>query len=119
MARILLLLPDHDQRRALDRILSEGGHAAFQTATADDARPLIESGQYDLVMMDPDLPDQDGFSFLRDLRARNDRQPIVVLNRYAKVATTLLAKGLGASGILTMPFTRGEFFSTIDDAIAA
>mgnify|MGYP004131447941 CR=1 FL=1 len=33
MARILLLLPDHDQRRALDRILSEGGHAAFQTAT--------------------------------------------------------------------------------------
>ncbi|WP_353471574.1 response regulator [Salipiger sp. H15] len=119
MARILLILPDQDQRSALDRILAEGGHDAFQTATADDARPLIESGLYDLVMLDPELPDQDGFVFLRDLRAVNKRQPIVVLNRYARVATTLLAKGLGASGILTMPFTRGEFFSTIDDAIAA
>lgn len=119
MARILLILPDEDQRTALDRILAEGGHAAFQTATAVEARPLIESGQYDLVMLDPELPDQDGFTFLKDLRAGNTAQPIVVLNRYAKVATTLIAKALGASGILTMPFTRGEFFTTIDDAIAA
>ena len=75
MARILLILPDEAQRTALDRILAEGGHAAYQTATANDARSHIESGNFDLVMLDPELPDQDGFSFLKDVRSSNRRQP--------------------------------------------
>ncbi len=118
MARILLVLPNQDQRQAWVRILSEGGHATCQSTSAGDAQARMATDQFDLLMLDPDLPDRNGFSFLSELRAARTAPKVVVINRHARVATTLKAKGLGADGIITMPFTRSEFFTTIDDAIA-
>lgn len=119
MARILLILPDADQRRALDRIVTENGHETCLATGAIEARSLLAAETFDLVMLDPDLPDEDGFSFLRELRRSTRNQRTVVLNRKCTAETTIKAFGLGATGILAMPFTRNEFFSTIDEAIAA
>lgn len=50
----------------------------FHAATLGDAAVTLVEEHYDLIVLDPDLPDGDGLALIRSLRARDDHTPVLL-----------------------------------------
>ncbi len=69
---------------------------------------LVPGHGFDLVVLDLQLPGQDGLQVLQTLRARGDEVPVLVLTARAGVPDRVLGLQLGADDYLTKPFDLGE-----------
>jgi two-component system KDP operon response regulator KdpE len=110
--RILVVDDEPQIRRALDIALR--GHG-YQVALAEGSAPaLIRLGSDppDLLILDLMLPDLDGLSLLRELRAWSDI-PVIVLSARGEEATKIEALDLGADDYLTKPFGIGELLARV------
>lgn len=92
----------------LRTILEAEGHACVEAGTAADALKLLTGVPLDLCLMDLHLPDGDGLTILRELRAcgGNVRLPRVYLVTGSDTeGMASRALELGARGVLFKPFT--------------
>ncbi len=109
----MLIVEDEPQIRRFVRVAleSEGCHV-HEADTAQ--RGLIEAGtrKPDLVILDLGLPDKDGVSVIRDLRAWTDI-PVIVLSARTQEAEKINALDSGADDYLTKPFSTGELMARI------
>jgi len=109
----VLIVEDEPQIRRFVRVAleSEGCHV-HEADTAQ--RGLIEAGtrKPDLVILDLGLPDKDGVSVIRDLRAWTDI-PVIVLSARTQEAEKINALDSGADDYLTKPFSTGELMARI------
>lgn len=81
-ARVLVCDDDTVDARWLSGILEGDGFTTEIAASAREARLLLEKNRYDIMTLDLLLPDEDGLSLLRDLRAREETRslPVVVVS---------------------------------------
>ena len=107
-------LVDHLLRKAgIEPVLVEDGQQAIDTALTDE---------FDLILMDVQMPNVDGLTATRALRQAGVRTPIVSLSAGAMTSDVLKAIDAGCSMHLAKPFSRDSFmemlkrFLTIDDA---
>ncbi len=77
------------------------------------ARPLIETGAFDLLILDVGLPDVSGLDLAQLARARNARQPILMLTAFDTTADKLLGFEAGADDYLAKPFEFLELVARI------
>src|SRR6202008_738722 len=91
-----------EQAYAVD--ISEDGDAALYQASIND---------YDLIVLDVLLPLRDGFEVCRELRARGDTTPVLMLTARAAVDDRLTGFGAGADDYLTKPFSFRELSARI------
>ena len=63
---------------------------------------------YDIMLLDLNLPDMSGFEVLRLLRASNVKTPVLILSGLADVKDKVSGLGLGADDYVTKPFHRDE-----------
>jgi DNA-binding response OmpR family regulator len=109
---VRVLLVDDDERfaTALTKALRKSGHDVIVTHTAADA---LLAGPSDLVLLDLDLPDQDGHHVCGTLRRRGDMGIIVLSGRTSEAERV---KGLrrGADDYLCKPFAFGELLARIE-----
>ena len=109
-----ILIVDDDVRlcRALARYLRQE-HYEVQTAqSAERMRQLLEAGSPDLVILDLMLPDGDGFSLARELRARYELA-IVMLTGRADTVDKVVGLELGADDYVTKPFDPRELLARV------
>jgi DNA-binding response OmpR family regulator len=65
----ILLVEDHaDSAFALKRALGQSGHDVILASTVADAKALVSSGPFELILCDIGLPDGTGFDFIRQVR---------------------------------------------------
>src|SRR5215216_3988475 len=77
----ILLVDDEPRlREALARSLTVRGHHVDQAATHSEAIKAATSRDYDLLLIDINLPDATGWDVLRDLRAAGREIPAIVLS---------------------------------------
>ena len=81
----------------------EGIEVAVE-ATAEAALTAIEHTDFDLMLLDINLPGKDGFELLADLRRRNDL-PVLVLTARDAEEDSIFAFGVGADDYVTKPFS--------------
>ncbi len=109
----VLIIEDEPQiRRFVRAALESEGCQVHEADTAQ--RGLIEAGtrKPDLVILDLGLPDKDGVSVIRDLRAWTDI-PVIVLSARTQEAEKINALDSGADDYLTKPFSTGELMARI------
>jgi len=110
----LLLVEDNV---SLIQLIAKGlDHAGFEVDTASsltEASDAITAGTYAAIILDLGLPDGDGISVLRALRARADSTPILILT--ARGTTQDRVSGLhdGADDYLAKPFALEELIARI------
>jgi PAS domain S-box-containing protein len=107
--RILVVEDDERMRRVLELLLGE--HWQVDLAMSGKAAvELIQRRPPDLILLDLLLPDLDGFSLLRQLRAAPATRavPVVVLSGLTEEADRLKALEAGATDYLIKPFSRKE-----------
>src|SRR5947207_4904854 len=84
-------------------IAIDGNAALYQTSIND----------YDLILLDVLLPGPDGFEVCRELRARDDATPVLMLTARATVDDRITGLDAGADDYLTKPFSFRELLARI------
>ncbi len=98
--RILIVEDERPLAHALELKL---GHEGYQTMTASTGKQALEmggSGQHDLILLDLILPELDGFTILKELKAKGIKAPIVILSNLGQSEDQVKAKELGAADYL-------------------
>ncbi len=108
MDRFLIVEDDARQRSVLARALCEDGDAAENVGTIAEARALLRSRQYDLVILDRMLPDGDGVAFCEELRRQGIRIPVLMLTARGELTDRVTGLTNGADAYLVKPFELDE-----------
>lgn len=106
--RILLVEDTVDVAEAIASHLGRAGHAVDLAATAGTARDSVAVQDYDLIVLDINLPDGSGFDILRELRNRRSATPVLVLTARLAVEDRVSALDVGADDYLVKPFDLRE-----------
>ncbi|MDQ0839963.1 response regulator [Sphingomonas faeni] len=110
----ILIVEDHAELvTMLVRLLETAGYASDCTTTAEDALLVLSYTRYAVVILDLGLPDADGLSVVRKMRARDDRTPVIALTARASVAHRVTGLEAGADDYLAKPFAPEELLARI------
>lgn len=100
-----------DNQELANAVLSRmrlDGHVIDHAGTLADATAYMETGDYDLILLDIMLPDGDGRDFLKRHRASNLDTPVIVLTARSQVSDRIGLLDLGADDYVTKPFDHAE-----------
>lgn len=102
---MLIVEDERDIREILRRYLEREGFAVITTGSGAEALRLLDTSQFDLVLLDLGLPDIDG---LEVLQAAHPRVPVLVLTARAGVDDRIRGLQLGADDYVVKPFSPTE-----------
>jgi two-component system OmpR family response regulator len=111
--RILVAEDDTILADGLANSLRSLGHAVDCMATGAEADRALSADEYELVVLDIELPLLDGFEVLRRLRKRKANVPVLVLTARDSVHDRIHGLDTGADDYLTKPFEMGELVARI------
>jgi DNA-binding response OmpR family regulator len=106
--RILVIEDDEPLRALLRRGLSEDGHVVDALADGRECSEYLAGARYDAIVLDLNLPGEDGLSILRGLRAQGDRIPVLILTARDSSNDVVTGLDAGADDYLRKPFAFDE-----------
>lgn len=110
----LLIIEDHRELAALIVAgLERAGFSAERVASLRDARDRLACERYSAIVLDLGLPDGDGISLVRELRAAEDGTPVLILSARGGVGDRVNGIDMGADDYLTKPFSLEELVSRL------
>jgi DNA-binding response OmpR family regulator len=112
MPRLLLVDDDRFLLRAVEKLLTAEGYFCLTAGTADEARRHLNGNPFDMIVLDVNLPDQDGFTFCRQIRSRH-RMPILFLSAREDGGDKVIGLEVGADDYLTKPFAPRELVARV------
>ncbi|HMF27702.1 MAG TPA: response regulator [Candidatus Cybelea sp.] len=101
--RILIVEDDERLRALLRRGLTEDGYVVDAMEDGRDCDAYLASGSYDVLVLDLNLPGEDGLSLLRRLRAADSRVPVLILTARDGAADVVAGLDAGADDYLRKP----------------
>ncbi len=93
--------------------LRDTGHAVDMLHNGADADAALRGEDVDIVVLDINLPDMDGLTVLRRMRARDDQRPVLLLTAQSETGDKITGLDAGADDYLSKPFEMEEFGARI------
>ncbi|MEM9433048.1 MAG: response regulator transcription factor [Pseudomonadota bacterium] len=106
--RITLVEDNVGLARGIAYRLEDAGHAVDMLHDGEAADQFLKEDPSDLIILDINLPGRDGLSLLKDLRARNDMRPVILLTARAETEDRVIGLDAGADDYLIKPFEMAE-----------
>lgn len=113
MSKILIAEDEARIAAFLSKGLRAAGYVPTVVGTGRDAYSQASTGQHDLLILDLGLPDQDGFTVLRRLRAARATVPVIILTARNSVTDTVAGLEGGADDYMAKPFRFEELLARI------
>src|SRR5882762_3793541 len=113
MGRILLADDDRAIRDSLSRALGLQGYEVVAASDGAVALSLVEKEQPDIAILDVMMPNVDGLTVCRVLRAERNRLPILMLTARTETADRVAGLDAGADDYLAKPFELDELFARV------
>jgi len=111
--RVLIIEDEFDLAKALAKGLKDNGYAADIALLGEEALQKIEFNEYDLAVLDLNLPDIDGLELCQILRARRPRLLILILTCRKRLKDKVMGLDMGADDYLAKPFHFQELLARI------
>ena len=111
--KILLAEDEKRMNRALCEIMRQEGYEVTSVENGEDALYELESGVYDLVLLDLMLPKISGLDALRSARNAGIQTPVILLTARSQQEDKKFGLDSGADDYLTKPFDAGELLARI------
>ncbi len=111
--RILLVEDEPRMAQVIAKGLREHSYAVDVAGDGNAALYQTSINDYDLVLLDVLLPGPDGFEVCRELRARGDATPVLMLTARATVDDRITGLDAGADDYLTKPFAFRELLARV------
>jgi two-component system response regulator QseB len=108
MGRILLVEDDAPLGEGVRAGLEDDGHAVDWVRDGRHGREALATGEFTAVILDLGLPRVDGLSLLREVRARSDATPVLILTARDTVDDRVRGLDAGADDYLVKPFALDE-----------
>ena len=115
--RIVVVEDDPLALKILDFVLTDEGYQVAIARTGAEALTQIVGRETALALLDVHLPDTDGFTLLRALRARRYTGPVIFLSGRTGIDAKLDAFRLGADDYITKPFEPLELVARVNAVI--
>jgi two-component system response regulator MprA len=110
---VLIAEDDRAVRDSVGRALELEGYDVTGVGNGADALARLGDGGVDVAVVDIGMPDVDGLSVCRSLRARGDRTPVLVLTARHEVADRVAGLDAGADDYLVKPFALDELLARL------
>ena len=111
--RLLVVEDEEDLREALCYGLRKRGYAVDSTGNGAEAVELCRINDYDLAVLDLNLPGLDGMEVLRRMRVQENNMKVLILSARSELTDKLSGLDGGASDYLTKPFHFEELEARI------
>jgi two-component system OmpR family response regulator len=111
--KILVVEDDLTLADFIAKGLAEEGFNVELVADGRDALYLVASEAFDLIILDRMLPNVDGLTILRTLRASNSSTPVLILSALSDVDQRVEGLSAGADDYLTKPFAFKELLARV------
>jgi DNA-binding response OmpR family regulator len=110
---VLVVEDDRNLRLTLEDNLREQGYRTASAATAAQARERVAAETYDVVVLDLMLPDADGYTLCRELRARGAPSRILMLTARALEEDVVRGFEDGADDYVAKPYRLRELLARV------
>ena len=111
--RVLLVEDDPTTSKSIELMLTHANLNVYATDLGEEGIDLAKLYDYDLILLDLNLPDMNGHDVLRQLRLAKVETPILILSGADDTENKLKGFGFGADDYMTKPFHRQELIARI------
>jgi two-component system cell cycle response regulator CtrA len=111
--RVLLIEDDSATAQSIEVMLRSEGFNVYTTDLGEEGVDLGKLYDYDIIMLDLNLPDVSGYEVLRTLRVSKVKTPILILSGLAGIEDKIKGLGFGADDYMTKPFHKNELVARI------
>ena len=115
--RVLLIEDDSAMARSIELMLRSEGFNVYTTDLGEEGIDLGKLYDYDIIVLDLQLPDMSGFEVLKTLRLAKVQTPVLILSGNAIVEAKVKALGFGADDYMTKPFHKDELVARIQEVV--
>jgi DNA-binding NtrC family response regulator len=116
--RILVVDDEADIRESLETLLSLEGYDIDLAQNGSEGLKKIETGSYDLILLDLMMPDRSGMEVLVEVRERDRETPIFMITAYGSVEVAVRALKAGADDYFSKPWDNEKLLVEIERMIA-
>lgn len=117
MARKILIVDDAlVDRQNLQTILAAAGYHVLLAESGEQALVRARKDRPDMILMDVNMPDLDGFATTRRLKAEAETKdiPVVFVTGKNQKADIAWGRMLGAAGYVGKPYTREQILAQVE-----
>jgi two-component system response regulator HydG len=111
--RMLVVDDDDEFREILDTLLKGQGYSVASAAGGNAAIEMLGFEYFDLILLDLEMPDSDGFEVLRHVKQKHPTTKVIIVTGYADLKHALDSRGLGADHFIGKPCDFSNLLSTI------
>jgi two-component system cell cycle response regulator CtrA len=111
--RVLLIEDDGATAQSIELMLKSDGFNVYTTDLGEEGVDLGKVYDYDIILLDLNLPDMTGFDVLKSLRVSKVNTPILILTGQGDIETKVRGLGFGADDYMTKPFHKDELVARI------
>jgi two-component system, cell cycle response regulator CtrA len=111
--RVLLIEDDSGTAQSIELLLKSESFNVFTTDLGEEGLDLGKLYDYDIILLDLNLPDMNGFDVLRSLRVSKVKTPVLILSGLAGLEDKVKGLGFGADDYMTKPFHKDELVARI------
>ena len=111
--RVLLVEDDPTTSKSIELMLTHANLNVYATDLGEEGVDLAKLYDYDIILLDLNLPDMNGHDVLRQLRLARIETPILILSGEDDTENKIKGFGFGADDYLTKPFHREELVARI------
>ncbi len=118
MAKRILIVDDEASiRDSVAGILSDEGFLPYTAESAENAFPVIEREEIDLVLLDIWMPGMDGIEALEKIKERDPDLPVIMISGHGNIDTAVQATKFGAYDFLEKPASYDKILLSIKNAL--
>jgi two-component system, cell cycle response regulator CtrA len=111
--RVLLIEPDGAMAQSLELMLKSESFNAYTTDLGEEGIDLGKLYDYDVILLELNLPDMSGYEVLRTLRLSKVKTPVMILSGMAGIEDKVRGFGFGADDYMTKPFHKDELVARL------
>lgn len=114
MKNILMVEDDSTIAFAVKYAVEQEGFNLDIAQNLENARKIVNSKEYDLILLDVMLPDGNGYEFLKQLREHDEDTPVIFLTACDEEVNIVMGLDIGGDDYITKPFRVRELISRIN-----
>jgi two-component system, cell cycle response regulator CtrA len=111
--RVLLIEDDASTAKSIELMLASEGFNVYTTDLGEEGLDLGKLYDYDIILLDLNLPDMHGYDVLKKLRLSKISTPTLILSGLHDTALKVKGLGYGADDYVTKPFHKEELVARI------
>jgi two-component system cell cycle response regulator CtrA len=111
--RVLLIEDDSAIAQSIELMLKSERFNIYTTHLGEEGIDLGKIYDYDIILLDLNLPDMSGYEVLRTLRVSKVKTPILILSGLGNIEDKVRGLGFGADDYMTKPFHKDELVARI------